>query len=248
MGLDPEYVAKYREKERTFAAFAARARAIYLALKTPLLRYRGGMPAGAMAAIAEIESGGRMDAPGDPDLGEAGYFQITSSFPTSVGVDPSVRLAPEGNVFLAGLEYQIEAVRTSRMSSAVTLGTLDSWRLARLAFAVGSSGTKRLLAAARPSIAGQAFAGVLAWADATGAMALSSGQPAGKVWYRIKMTELAFRAGALAAPPFFGGPARVPAPSGIAYHFPADVAGYFSVSVVAPILALAAAGALISLA
>jgi len=247
VGLDPEYVAKYREKERTFAAYAARARAIYKALRAPLVRYRGGMPVGALAAIAEIESGGRMDAPGDESLGEAGYFQITSTFPTSVGVDPAVRLTPEGNVFLAGLEYQIEAVRMSRASSAVMLGTMDSWKLARLAFAVGSAGTRKLLAAARPSIAGQAFAGVVAWADATGAVSLSSGQPAGKVWYRIKMTELAFRAGALAAPPFFGAPEKIPAPRGVTYRFPADVAGYFSLSIVAPLLALVGAGALISL-
>ena len=247
MGLDPEYVAKYREKERTFALFAARARAVYLALRAPLLRYHGGMPVGALAAIAELESGGKMDAPGDPDLGEAGYFQITSSFPTSVGVDPAVRLQPEGNVFLAGLEYQIEAVRMSRLSSAVTLGTLDSWKLARLAFAVGEAGTKKLILAAKPALAGRAFAGVLDWADATGAIALSSGQPAGKVWYRIKMTELAFRAGALAVPLFFGAPEKVPAPPGIHYRFPADVSSYFAISVVGPILALVGAGALISL-
>lgn len=245
MGLDPEYVLKYRERERGFAAYAARARAIYLALKAPLLRYHGGMPAGAMAAIAELESGGRMDAPGDPDLGEAGYFQITSSFPTSVGVDPAVRLNPEGNVFLAGLEYQIEAVRMARANSVVVPGTLDSWKLARLAFAVGSAGTRKLLAAARPAIAGQAFAGIVRWADATGAVALSSGQPAGKVWFRIKMTELAFRAGALVSP-YFGAPEKIPAPTGITYRFPADVASYFQMSIVAPLLALVGAGALIS--
>lgn len=247
MGLDPEYVTKYREKERTFAAFVARSRAVYLQLKDPIKRYRGGMPAGALAAIAELESGGRMDAPGDASLGEAGYFQITSSFPTSVGVDPAVRLTPEGNVFLAGLEYQIEAVRAARASSVIVLGTLDSWKLARLAFAIGPAGMRKCLAAARPAFAGRAFAGLMAWADATGAITVSSGQPAGKVWYRIKMTELAFRAGVLAAPAFFGAPEKIPTPAGVSYRFPADVAPYFAVSIVAPLLALAGAGALIGL-
>lgn len=244
MAIDPEWRAKLAEKVNGFPSLVKNARATYTRLRPWITRYRGGMPAGVLATIAQLESGGSMDSAGDASLGEVGYFQITSSFPSSIGVDPAKRYDPETNVFLGGVEYQIEAVRMANAWPAVTLGTLDSWKLARLAFAIGGPGTKKLLAAARPAFAGQAFAGVKAWADATGAMALGS-QSAGKVWYRIHLTELIFQAGMFVAPAFFSDPTRVPAPAGISYRFPNDVANYFHASPLRAMVALAAGTALI---
>jgi hypothetical protein len=241
--IDPEYVSKYRTKAASLPSLVASSRTLYNKLRAPLLRYRGGMPAGVLAVISQLESGGNASSTGDADLGEYGYFQITSSFPPSVGIASDKRYDPVTNVFLGCLEYQIEAVRMANYSRAVTLGTLDSWKLARLAFAIGSSGTKKLLAAARPAIAGRAFAAVLDWADRTGGMALGS-QSAGLIWYRIHLTELVFQAGMFVAPPFFSAPERIPAPPGLSYTLPSDVRTYFQIAPVAPILALAAAGAL----
>lgn len=151
---------------------------------TYINKYKGGMPAGFLAAIAAYESDGKM-IEGDPDLGEYGFFQITSNFPSTLGLSSDLRKTIEGNIFLAGVEYNIEAKRLKlKYPNLIVEGSEDQWKLARLVFAIGKYGTDTCIKNANPQIKGQVFKAVEDWANTTGAIAIGS-SPASKIKMRI---------------------------------------------------------------
>lgn len=218
-----DWNARLAEHWQTIARRAARAAEVLHTLGPWLRRYRGGAPIGFLAAIAEWESGGTMSSSGDERLGEVGYFQVTESFPRSVGVSPNLRRDPEGNVWLGALEYNLEAIRQARNSAFVSLGSADSWKLARLGFAIGSAGTRKLVSQSMPRF-GQVFRAVQELMEHTGGIALGS-QSAGKVWYRVHAVALQWRIGEMIAPlQHVGAPTRSPAPADITPTVPRDLA------------------------
>ena len=206
-------------------------RSVYERLKPWLLKYRGGMPVGFLAAIAQHESGGNPASVGDPSLGEFGYFQIESSMPPTIGWDPATRYDPESNIFLASIDYAIRAVQLYlSFPNVIRLGTADSWKCARLAFAVGTGGTKQLLAAATGGSgvwAGQGYEAVKSLAARGGAGGLGT-QSASTVNARITDVDLQWAIGAAVAPAYWGPPQKTLSPGNRPYTLPASVAGYFS--------------------
>jgi len=188
-----------------------------------LERYHGGLPLGWMASIMLHESGGNFAAPGDPSLGEVGYYQIASYVPPLFGYDASARMDPETNVALAVLEYELEAVLWS-------LAFPDSWKLARLAFAVGRAGSHQLASATRAAQGsltfGHVYDDIARWAAATGAMPLGS-QGADKVAKRVIDIDRQWRIGEAVSADPPGLPMIIPDPPAGPYTLPADVAPYF---------------------
>lgn len=210
-----------------------------------LLRYKGGLHVGFFAAIAQWESGGRMDSPGDSSLGEYGFFQIARSTEETFGVPEDFRKTPEGNIFLAGLEYNVEARRLALGQDFVRTGSRDQWLLARLVFAIGRSGTNRLLKAAGESgfLGGAVYEGLIQYIDETGGMALGS-QSAGKVWLRVKIVPVLFDIGVRAFPNgTIGPPMQVTSPPAVAYRLPKDVRDQLPTEAT---VALASVGALVA--
>lgn len=205
----------------------AAVQAIYDKFGSFINKYRGGMPAGFLAAIIKHESGGNPNAIGDPSLGEVGLFQVENSFPPSVGVDPNVRYSVEGNVFLGCLDYQIRAIQLFlTFPNLIHLGTQDSWKLSRLAFSVGTGGTKSLINSASPS-PGAVFDAIRSYVDRVGGVSLGS-QSASKVQARVHAIDDQWTIGAMVSYPFVGQPTKIPAPSGITYTIPANVARYLA--------------------
>ena len=188
-----------------------------------LQRYKGGMPRGFFAAIAAIESDGKM-IEGDPDLGEYGFFQITAKMPTDYGLKSELRKTAEGNIFLAGLEYNVEAKRLKlKYPNLIVEGTADQWKLARLVFAIGKYGVDTCIKHAKPMVPGRVFEALETWADETGAIAIGS-SPAGKIRMRIKLvSKVAWEAGKQVTYQSNGMPVKVPAPSGISYTLPKSI-------------------------
>jgi hypothetical protein len=227
----------------------ADVRAIYDRFGTWIRKYKGGMPGGMIAAVIQHESGGNPNAIGDATLGEQGLMQIEASFPAKVGLSPSInRLDPEINIFLGSLEQQLRAIEFLPYSP---LGTPDSWKLARLSFAVGSAGTRRLIDAAtggKPALyRGRVFETVRSWANQTGAIALSSGQPADKVVARINAVQSQWDVGQSISG-FYGPPQKIPAPKGLAYSVPATAARYLMSPIASTIVALGILGIVVFLA
>lgn len=222
--LLPDFQARLAEEKTKVEKRAASAASFYARWRPQIQKYRGGMPAGFMAAIAQWESGGSMASSGDPDLGEYGFFQITASTPPQFGLGAELRKNPEGNIFLAGLEYQVEAKRLAlRYPGLVREGTRDQWMLARLVFAIGGGGTRKLIDGAKPQIPGKVYDALLAYVDATGGVPLGS-QSAGKVWLRVHIVPLTWQIGELVMPGAFGGlPTRIASPRGVTYRLPKDV-------------------------
>ena len=192
-----------------------------------LKKYHGGIPVNLLAAIAAIESSGRMIA-GDASLGEYGFFQVAAQTERDFGVPTGTRTGPEGNIFLAALEYNVEALRLAlRYPIYVRSGSKGQWQLARLVFAIGRHGADLCLQAAIAGGfvgAGEGFAGVVRWADSTGAVAIG-GSEAAKIRYRVKLVEVTQRVADALGLEGAGAPQQVPAPAGMVYTLPKDVAG-----------------------
>lgn len=230
-----DYNAKLRELESTSNVLddVKRGKALLTKYGTWLERYHGGLPVGVLAAIMLMESGGKMDAPGDVSLGEVGLYQITASFPTRVGLPAQSRYDAQTNVFLGSLEYQLGAAEAKqRWGALVALGSQDNWKLSRLAFAVGASGARRLVEAAQAKglvHQGAVFDGVRALVDSGGSFALSSGQPADKVRYRVHAIDHNFKVGLMIRPGFFTGPMTLPpAPGAESYQIPIELRPYMN--------------------
>jgi len=186
-------------------------------------RYRGGMPAGFLAAIFAHESGGRENAVGDPRLGEYGLGQITASFPVTVGVDPEVRKTAEGNVFLAGLEYNITAAQLQkRYPTLIVPGTADQWMMARLVFGLGIGAVTKLVALVQPRSRGRMYAEIQNYMHDHPNTTVS-GYPPGKVLVRVDSVTTLWNEGARIAPANVGVPEKVPAPAGLTYGLPRGI-------------------------
>lgn len=209
----------------------------------PLLeRYHGGMPVGFMAAIAQVESGGRMVA-GDASLGEYGIFQVAANTPPSFGYPADLRTSVEGNVFLAALEYAVHAVVLSAYDPRIKLGSEDSWKVARLGFAIGMGGTRKLLDASR-GIPGTAWQAIVTYVDTTPGMSLGSQSPA-KVRDRVHLVDTVWAVGQAARPGAPGIPVIPPPPQGLPPpSVKPDILSRIAKARTAQLLALAAAAAI----
>jgi hypothetical protein len=221
----------YRAKlaaDRAPAAMAsrvARAKKIYGEIGPWLRQYHGGFPVGYAAAAIQWESNGQMSAVGDASLGEIGFFQITSTFPSQVGIPAEARYKPEMNVFLGLLEYQLEAIRMHLAEPKLRLGSVDAWKMARFAFAIGSYGARTVMKDAAPRNS-DVWDAVVRHVDRTGGRAFGS-QSAEKVWYRVHTTDLVWDIGQRAVPSRSGLPRLPPQPPGYTYRVPASLAPYF---------------------
>jgi hypothetical protein len=224
-----------------------RTKAIYgSAIGKWIDKYKGGMPAGFAAASIQWESDGIATTVGDPALGEYGYYQVTSEFPTTIGMASSSRMDPETNVFLGLMDYQLATARLAAASPFVQLGTADAWKLARLSFAIGAGGTQSLVKAAtawKVPAYGKVYDVVRAYVDAGGATAAGS-QSADLVWYRVHTVDVVWDIGAAAAPfQTVGSPTIVPNPPTGKYVLPASLASYFRAPISGVIALAMGAGA-----
>jgi hypothetical protein len=236
-----EFQLKLKRQIADIPRNAARAREVYDRLAPLLNKYRGGMSAGFLAAIASFESGGKMSSTGDATLGEVGIFQITSSFPPKVGLPAASRRDTETNVFLGCLEYQIMAVKMFLAAPSISLGSIDNWKLARLAFSIGEGGTRKLL----EQSGARSYSGLLEYLDRKGGVSLGR-QSAGKVWFRAHVIEVLWDIGQLVKPSFWvGAPVKIPSPPTGEYTLPATVAAYLPSPLRGPLIALALGSAAI---
>ncbi len=218
----------------TDAAFntdVATAQAVYGQLGQWIDTYHGGLPAGALAAFIAHESGGNFNAPGDPVLGEVGYLQIASYVPPLFGYDASARMDPESNIAIGSLEYGMEAVYWYlAFPDAVVLGTDDSWKLARLAFAVGRTGSHQLAQAAQQTLGGltpgDVYHDIAKWVTQSGGIPLGS-QSAAKVAQRVLDIDRQWAIGQAVSSGTSGPPMVIPDPPAGPYTLPPDVAPYF---------------------
>lgn len=212
-----------------FDADVARASSLLDQFRPWIDRYRGGLPAGWLASIMLHESGGNFGAAGDASLGEIGYYQIAAYVPPLFGYDPSARADPETNVALAVLEYSLEAVLWAAAFPQVKLGTADSWKLARLAFAVGRGGSHQLASLAQASIGltdGDVYHDIVRYVTATGGVPLGS-QSAAKVAQRVIDIDRQWAIGQAVQPGASGPPTLIPAPPAGPYTIPPDALPYF---------------------
>jgi len=217
-----EYISKLNSQIADIPRSAGRARDVYDRLNPWLDKYHGGMPAGFLAAIASFESGGRMSSTGDSQLGEVGIFQITSSFPPKVGLPAGSRYDKQTNIFLGCLEYQIMAVKMFFAAPAIRLGSVDNWKLARLAFSVGEGGTRTLL----KQSGARSWSDLVGYINRTGGISLGR-QSAGKVWFRVRVIDVLWEIGQRVKPSFYiGAPVKIPNPPAGAYTLPANVASF----------------------
>lgn len=238
-----EYRSKLNKQLENIHQNARRARLVHGNLAPLLRKYHGGMPTGFLAAIASFESGGKMSSKGDSSLGEVGIFQITRSFPSKVGISPELRYKEEWNVFLGCLEYQMMAVEMWLANKRIPMGTVDNWKLARLAFSIGAGGTRKLLNLSKAT----SFAGLAAYVDDVGGVPLGR-QSAGKVWFRVHVIDALWRVGNLVSPAFWvGAPVKIPNPPSGTYTLPKSIAPYLPSPLQGPLIALAIGGAAILL-
>lgn len=221
------------------------AKAFYEKYGPWLHKYSGGMPVGFMAAIAQWESNGKMSSSGDPRLGEVGFFQLSDSSINRYKLSSDPRSKPEGNIFLAGVEYNDYAASLKAdFPHLFELGSKDNWMMARLAFAIGYYGTQTVIRKARPRY-GRVWRDVAAWADRTGAVGFGAYQSAGKVWFRIKNIDVQWKVGLQVEQSWYGVPQYVP--KYVDYTIPKKGRKYMTSPVVVPIVVglLSAAGLLL---
>lgn len=215
--------------DANFASDVATAQAVYGSLGEWIDRYHGGIPAGFVAAAIAHESGGNFNAPGDMSLGEVGYLQVAAYVPPLFGYDPDARMDPESNIAIGVLEYELEAVLWSLAYPQVTLGTPDSWKLARLAFAVGRAGSHQLadLASGNGGLTdGDVFGDIMRYVSTNGGVPLGS-QSATKVQQRVIDIERQWAIGQEVAGGISGPPMIIPDPPAGPYTLPPEVAPYF---------------------
>lgn len=215
----------------TFDADVATAQNVYAQIGQWIDAYHGGLPAGALAAFVAHESGGNFNAPGDPTLGEVGFLQIAAYVPPLFGYDASARMDPESNIAIGSLEYGMEAARFYlAFPDSVVLGTDDSWKLARLAFAVGSSGSHQLAQAAQQALggltSGDVYHDIVRWVQQSGGIPLGS-QTAAKVAQRVNDIDRQWAIGQAVSAGTSGPPMIIPDPPAGPYTLPPDVAPYF---------------------
>jgi hypothetical protein len=215
--------------DAAFDADVSRASAIYDTLGEWINRYRGGVPAGFIASAILHESGGNFGAPGDASLGEIGYLQVAAYVPPIFGYPPEARADPESNIAIGVLEYELEAVLWSLAYPEVHLGTADSWKLARLAFAVGRGGSRQLSDMARAAGGlddGAVYNSIVRFILAHGGVPLGS-QSADKVAQRVIDIDRQWAIGQAVAGGMPGPPMRIPDPPAGPYVLPPEVEPFF---------------------
>lgn len=215
--------------DANFDADVARASAIYQQLGPWIDRYHGGVPPGFIASAILHESGGNFASPGDPGLGEVGFLQVAGYVPTLFGYPPEARMDPESNIAIGVLEYELEAVLWHLSVPEVELGTADSWKLARLAFAIGRGGSHQLAALARSSGMlqdGDVYGSIARYVAANGAPPLGS-QSGTLVAHRVIDIDRQWAIGQEVAGGMPGPPTVIPDPPAGPYTLPAEVAPYF---------------------
>ena len=215
--------------DASFDGDVARASQLLDTFREWIDKYRGGLPAGWMASIMLHESGGNFNAPGDPSLGEVGYYQVAAYVPPLFGLPADARSDPESNVAIAALEYMLEAVLFSIAFPQVQLGTADSYKLARLSFAVGRAGSHQLasLAAGAGGLTdGDVYHDILRYVQSGGAVGLGT-QSASKVAARVADIERQWSIGQAVEAGQPGPPTRIPDPPAGHYEIPAEVAPFF---------------------
>jgi hypothetical protein len=226
------------------ASKVTRARQILAQYQPWIDRYKGGLPRGWLAAIVMHESDGNPAAPGDASLGESGLMQVAAYVPPLFGFPESARLTSENNIAIGSLEYAFEAVKWYlRYPTIVRLGTADSWKLARLSFAVGRSGSYQLADLAKSYWEpGRMFDAILRHVTAFGAPALGSQSP-DKVRNRVLSIPEQWAIGEAvdSSPP--GPPMLIPNPPAGAYRIPAKEAPYFVKPIGLAVAALFVGGA-----
>lgn len=232
--------------DASFDADVVQARGVYQALGPWIDRYHGGIPAGFLAAAISHESGGNFNAAGDILLGEVGYMQIAAYVPPLFGYPAEARNDPESNIAIGVLEYSLEAVLWMLAVPEVSLGTDDSWKLARLAFAVGRSGSRQLAAAAGSAGLpyGDVFGAIRRYVQAAGGIPLGS-QSADKVAARVLSIERQWEIGRAVTFGVSGPPMYIPDPPAGPYIIPPEAAPYF-VKPISGIVLLAAGGAVLA--
>ncbi len=242
--VSSEYKSKLNRQIRDIPKNAERARGVYDRLSPLLNKYRGGMSAGFLAAIASFESGGKMSSRGDATLGEVGIFQITRNFPSKVGLPANSRFDEATNIFLGCIEYQMMAIQMWLSNPRISLGTVDNWKLARLAFAIGAGGTRKLLSRSNAT----SYAELVEYVDRVGGVSLGR-QSAGKIWFRVRVIDVLWDVGQLAKPSFWiGSPVKIPNPPTGAYTLPSSVASYLPSPLRGVLIALGLGSAAILLA
>ncbi len=216
--------------DAVFDSDVSRAQAIYDQLGPWIDRYHGGLPAGVLASFILHESGGDFNAPGDASLGEIGYLQVASYVPELFGYDANARTDPESNIAIGSLEYALEAVYWAAQIPEVMLGSADSWKLARLSFAVGRSGSRQLAALARAALggltAGDVYHDIVRYVTSSGGVALGS-QSADKVAQRVLDIDRQWAIGQAVSSTSAGPPMYIPDPPAGPYTIPADAEPYF---------------------
>lgn len=235
--------------DANFDADVARAQAIYDQLGPWIDRYHGGVPSGFIASAILHESGGNFNAPGDVSLGEVGYLQVAAYVPPLFGYPEEARLDPESNIAIGVLEYELEAVLWSLSYPQVSLGTADSWKLARLAFAVGRAGSHQLadLASGNGGLTdGDVYGDIVRYVMATGGVPLGS-QSASKVQQRVVDIDRQWAIGQAVAGGIPGPPMIIPDPPAGPYTLPDEVAPYFVEPIPVTLLLLGGAALLIYL-
>ncbi len=209
-------------------------------------KYRGGLPAGAMAAYMLHESGGNFGAAGDVSLGEIGFYQITSSIPPVFGYHPDARRDPESNVAIASLEYGLEAALWAlRYPDLVRIGTADNWKLARLSFAVGRGGSYQLAELAKRGNylqPGRVYDGIARYVAANGAPPLGS-QSSSKVAARVASVPEQWAIAEAVDGSGIGPPTLIPNPPAGPYTIPAHVRPLFVKPIPGILLVLGGAAA-----
>ena len=216
--------------DANFGSAVAVARAVYDQLGPWINKYRGGMPAGFLAAAIAHESGGNFGSAGDPVLGEVGYLQVAAYVPPLFGLDPSARMDPESNIAIGALEYAMEAIIWAATYPEVNLGSADSWKLARMAFAIGRGGSQQLAELARAAqgglTSGDVYHDIVRYVTAIGGVPLGS-QSAEKVLKRVVDIDRQYAIGQEVANTPAGPPVRVPDPPAGPVTIPADIEPYF---------------------
>lgn len=212
------------------AADVAAARSVYNTLKPWIDKYHGGMPAGFLAAAITHESGGNFGSAGDPFLGEVGYLQVAEYVPALFGYPAEARLDPESNIAIGSLEYALEAAKWAQDVPQVRLGSDDSWKLARLAFAIGRGGSRQLASMASSAFggltSGDVYHDIARYVGQSGGVPLGS-QSASKVQSRVLDIDRQWAIGQQVASGWSGPPTYIPDPPAGPYVIPDDVAGMF---------------------
>lgn len=216
--------------DANFDSDVLRARAIYEQLGPWIDRYHGGVPAGFIASAILHESGGNFGAPGDPTLGEIGFLQVAAYVPPIFGYDSSARADPESNIAIGVLEYELEAVLWALSFPEVRLGTDDSWKLARLAFAIGRGGSHQLATLARSAPGGltdgDVYHDLVRYVTTVGGVSLGS-QSAAKVATRVVDIDRQWAIGREVSSGLSGPPMRIPDPPAGPYTLPVEVDPFF---------------------